>query len=163
MRDVMRVLSLCLILGMALVGCGQAGGRGGADAPTPIPTAVVPLPVSSPPVFPVPTALPPWTPDPSGPPPTPGVVLTPNSARVQQGQSVPFVLYTHCGIDFDTDFDGSFWDAVHPQEWSTDIGNPFQQGTMTLIDTNHARFTWTGGSIDYTRHVGPKVVPGLCA
>jgi hypothetical protein len=43
------------------------------------------------------------------------------------------------------------------------IGNPFQDGTMTLIDADHARFDFQGGQICYRRHQGAKVVPGLCS
>lgn len=98
-----------------------------------------------------------------------GVELRPHSARVQPGTTVAFRLATHCGVDFATDFDGSFWDVADPA-WATrggnpphTIGNPVQDGTMTLVDANHARFDFPGGRIEYTRHQGPKIVPGLCA
>jgi hypothetical protein len=33
---------------------------------------------------------------------------------------------------------------------------------MTLIDAEHARFDFDGGSILFTRHKGPKTIPGFC-
>lgn len=159
----LQVLGLCVILGLALAGCGQAIPRGAARPLTPVPTVAAPLPTTTP-QHPAPSPLPTWTPDfSSGASPTPGIVLTPTSEHVQVGQTVPFTLFAHCGIDFEVDFDGSFWDAVHPEPRPAGLDDLAQDGTMTLLDPDHARFTWTGGTIDYTRHVGPKVVPGLCA
>jgi hypothetical protein len=43
------------------------------------------------------------------------------------------------------------------------IGNPFQKGTMTLVDSNQPRFDFTGGHIRFTRYLGPKVSPGACS
>jgi hypothetical protein len=88
---------------------------------------------------------------------------TPQSARVERGKAYPFVLYTHCGVDYDTDFDGSFWDAEEKNYAPASLGNPAQRGTMTLTDDDHATFEFEGGSILFTRHIGPKVIPGLCA
>ena len=42
------------------------------------------------------------------------------------------------------------------------IGNPIQKGTLTLIDTGHARFSYDKGSISYTRHAGVKTIAYLC-
>jgi len=113
-------------------------------------------------------------------PPTQGLRLQPRSAYVAAGRAYPFRLYTHCGIDFATDFDHAFWD-VADAAWRGShgnppggIGNPFQMGTMTLVDRDHARFdivgsgntasSFQGGSrIRFIRHRGPKIVPGYCA
>ncbi len=112
-------------------------------------------------------------------PPTQGLRLQPRSAYVVAGRAYPFRLYTHCGIDFSTDFDHAFWD-VADAGWRgsngnppSGIGNPFQIGTMTLVDRDHARFeiassdnttpSSRGGSIRFIRHQGPKIVPGYCA
>jgi len=113
--------------------------------------------------------------------PTPahGLRLRARSRHVATGRPYPFRLYTHCGVDFSTDFDGSFWDLADAA-WAgsygnppSAIGNPFQDGTMTLVDHDHARFDvprdpvdpvrFPGGPIRFTRHVGPKVVPGYCS
>jgi hypothetical protein len=56
----------------------------------------------------------------------------------------PYRLYTHCGIDEDR-IGNRYFEAVHPLSdghgnppagW----GNPFQQGTMTLLSTSEAVF-----------------------
>jgi hypothetical protein len=91
--------------------------------------------------------------------PTP-IVVHPKSARAVMGKAYPYQLYTHCGIDFSVDFDGSFWDATGTRP--AVIGNPIQKGTLTLVDTRHARFSYDKGSISYTRHVGVKTIPYLC-
>jgi hypothetical protein len=54
--------------------------------------------------------LPTWTPAApgSGAPVSGGLELNPRSARAQLGVAYPFQLYTHCGVDFSVDFDGSF-------------------------------------------------------
>jgi hypothetical protein len=136
--------------------------------PPPVPTRPLAIPQSSPP--PPVASLVPNLPgssaqvSPSQPPfetPTP-VVLTPKSARAEQGKVYEFNLYTHCGVDFEVDFDGSYWDLATLANLPSTVGNPAQHGTMKLVDTNHARFTFEGGSIDYVRHVGPKIVPGFC-
>ncbi len=58
---------------------------------------------------------------------------------------VPFRLYTHCGID-EAKIDDAYYEAVQPLEdgngnppdgW----GNPFQEGTMTLLPPDRAIFT----------------------
>lgn len=113
--------------------------------------------------------------------PTPahGLRLQARSRHVATGRPYPFRLYTHCGVDFATDFDGSFWDLADAA-WAgsygnppSAIGNPFQDGAMTLVDHDHARFDvprdpvdpvrFPGGPIRFTRHVGPTVVPGYCS
>jgi hypothetical protein len=111
-----------------------------------------------------------------------GLLLRPHSPYVTPGKAYPLRLYTHCGANFDVDFDHAFWDLTDPN-WGDQpggagphqgLGNPFQSGTMTLIDPTHARFdfvspTWATGtpgasaSIRLTRRVGPKIVPGYCA
>ncbi|HKP51797.1 MAG TPA: hypothetical protein VJ183_04005 [Chloroflexia bacterium] len=118
--------------------------------------------------------LPTWTPDSPGATPVRGMLLRPNSARVQQGQAYEFGIFTHCGVDHSVDFDGSFWDLANgPDDGNAPIyvGNPGQKGIMTLVDPNHARFDYSfegrrfisgqlvpthGGSIDFVRHAGPK-------
>ena len=105
------------------------------------------------------------TPDPSGAIPNPGMLWYPMSAKVVQGQAYIYSLYTHCGLDQRVDFDGSFWDAAEPEyrKWGNappGIGDPGHIGTMTLLDAGHARFEFDGGSFDFIRHIGPKVIPG---
>ena len=91
------------------------------------------------------------------------MVLHPQSPPAEQGKAYPFTLSTHCGIDFMVDFDGKFWDAQDPSVLHVGLADPVQEGTMTLIDRSHARFSWPGGSIDYVEHTGEKSVLGMCA
>jgi hypothetical protein len=111
-----------------------------------------------------------------------GLLLQPHSPRVAPGRAYPFRLYTHCGVNFSVDFDHSFWDLTD-RTWAdrpdgagphAGLGNPFQTGTMTLVDAMHARFDFvplgpnTGlpsrtEHIHFTRHIGAKIVPGYCS
>jgi hypothetical protein len=98
-----------------------------------------------------------------------GMELTPHSQPVEVGKAYPLQLYTHCGVDYSVDFDAAFWDLADPAWQSRNgnpppgIGNPYQDGTIRLIDPDHARFDFSGGSIPFTRHIGPKLVPGPCS
>ena len=83
------------------------------------------------------------------------------------GQLYNFGIYTHCGIDNEVDFDGSFWigpdeNAIHPVNDSTPpISYGLTEvGTMVLLDADHAQFRFDTGIINFTRHIGPKVVIG---
>jgi hypothetical protein len=94
-----------------------------------------------------------------------GVLWHPTSGKIVQGQAYIFSLYTHCGLDQYVDFDGSFWEAAEPayRVWGNappGVGNPGQLGTITLLDVDHARFEFDGGSFDFIRHIGPKVTSG---
>jgi hypothetical protein len=112
-----------------------------------------------------------------------GYVLHSRSPHVTPGRAYPFRLYTHCGAGFAVDFDHSFWDLTdkrwadrvytHGIEPHAGLNDPFQFGTMTLIDASHARFDFTpvaGTSsgvhvkqhMYFTRHRGRKVVPFFC-
>jgi hypothetical protein len=83
-----------------------------------------------------------WGPRP-GPPDGPGAVI---------GMSYPLQLYTHCGV-LSARFDGRDWnadpplldegEANPPPGW----GNPFDQGTMTLIGPNLAEFRSEAGEV----------------
>ena len=98
-----------------------------------------------------------------------GPELTTHSQPAELGKAYPFQLYTHCGVEYAVDFDGAFWDLADPAWQSrsgnppSGIGNPYQGGTMTLLDPDHARFAFSGGSIAFIRHIGPKLVPGPCS
>ena len=86
----------------------------------------------------------------------------PQSPPAEMNKPYDFSLFTHCGVDFSTDFDGSFWDAADRTNLPRSLGNPVQSGTMTLVDQSHARFDFEGGSVLFVRHTGPKVLPGAC-
>jgi hypothetical protein len=108
--------------------------------------------------------------------------LRARSGQVEQGKAYAFRLYTRCGANFSVDFDHSFWDLSDPN-WADGpdglgphegLGDPFQEGEITLVDATHARFDFTPGTgipgtiavraaIHFTLHLGPKIVPGYCA
>ena len=126
------------------------GGCGGSQQPTMTLIPISQLPIAT------------WTPV----PPTEGEqnpeILEPLSLKADFGQAYPFRLFTHCGADYRVDFDGSFWQLSNPSEVPASLGDPEQEGTMTLINSDYARFDFEGGSLLFIRHEGPKYVPG-CA
>ncbi|HKY55466.1 MAG TPA: hypothetical protein VJM08_14210 [Anaerolineales bacterium] len=85
-------------------------------------------------------------------------VREPLSPPAELGKTYPFQLYTHCGADLAVDFDGSFWQLSNPAQVPESLGDPSQEGTMTLIDPDHARFDFEGGSLLFIRHQGPKYI-----
>jgi len=87
---------------------------------------------------------------------------TPESAHVERGRAYPFLLFTHCGVDEYVDFDGSFWDLAEKMYAPGSLDNSAQRGTMTLTEDGHALFEFDGGSVLFSRHPGPKVLPGMC-
>lgn len=88
------------------------------------------------------------------------ILVKPHSAPATPGKAYVFQLSTRCGIDYEVDFDGSFWDAASARP--VGIGSPTQKGTMTLIDTRHAKFSYDKGVVSYTRHTGVKTLAYLC-
>ncbi len=96
----------------------------------------------------------------------------PRSSRVTVGVPYRFQLYTHCGLDWPlaVDFDGSFWDPIGPGPASdgsgnppSGYGNPFDQGTMTLISPTLTQYRSSGGKVmQFSRHAGPEI-SYLCA
>jgi hypothetical protein len=65
------------------------------------------------------------------------------------GTKYPFVLYTHCGIR-SAHFGGRWWKAVAPTEQPHPGGKEETAGTMELVNDDLARFTWQGGSAEFT-------------
>jgi hypothetical protein len=68
----------------------------------------------------------------------------PGTGPAVAGSARPYALYTHCGID-EARIGSRYFEAVHPLSdgagnppagW----GNPFQQGTMTLLSPSTAVF-----------------------
>ena len=96
----------------------------------------------------------------------------PRSNRVSVGVPYRFQLYMHCGLDWPlaVDFDGSFWDPIGPGPASDGsgnppggYGNPFDQGTMTLISPTLSQYRSSGGMVmQFSRHAGPEI-SSLCA
>lgn len=94
-----------------------------------------------------------------------GTLYWPVSAPVEKGVEYSFNS-GHCGLDFLTDFDGSFWDAVNPNE----PGEPPEffynedEGTMTLVSEDRALYTSSSGEeVTLRRHDGPVLLKGACA
>jgi|ERR1700694_60044 len=76
-----------------------------------------------------------------------------HSGHVTQGLRYQFRLYTHCGLNDPTgpDFDGSFWTSVGPGDDGSGnppagFGNPYDNGTMTLISANVAEYRSSSGT-----------------
>jgi hypothetical protein len=71
-------------------------------------------------------------------------------------------LYTHCGIDFWTRFDGNYWDAVDHDNSSGNppkgLGNPYDLGTMTLTSSDEAEYRSATGRVFLFRR-GPERRP----
>lgn len=98
-----------------------------------------------------------------------GVLPTSQSGsfvHVRIGVPYAFRLYTHCGPDWRTLFDGSYWDLasrVHPG-----LGDPYQDGAMTLVAANEAQFDYhlngEPANISFTRHTlgAPLKPPAGC-
>jgi hypothetical protein len=141
--------------------------------PLPPPTVAAALPPSPPPAAPTAALLEPATPVPAtAPAPATtgsgagGSALTvptaeslkdwfqisrqpfPSGPGAQVGQSYPYELYTHCGIEFEG-FSGRWWQAETPLSdghgnppagW----GDPKQAGTMTLVAPDEAVFRAEG-------------------
>lgn len=63
------------------------------------------------------------------------------SALVETPAATSFVLYTHCGPDWRTRFDGSYWDLASPVPGP--LGDPYQAGEMRLgEDQQTAKFEY---------------------
>lgn len=71
-------------------------------------------------------------------------------ARPVVGTGYRFKLRTHCGVDWRTYFDGSYWDLV--DRAINGLDNPEQYGIMTLTSRFTARFEYTHGWMTFKRH-----------
>lgn len=88
----------------------------------------------------------------------------PSSAPVATGVEYSFDT-GHCGLDFLTDFDGSFWRPVNQRG---DGEAPFfysqDSGTMTLVSQDRAVYkASTGRQVTLHRYPGPVLLKGMCA
>src|SRR5262249_13802579 len=87
-------------------------------------------------------------------------------AAAEPGRAYPYRLYTHCGLDWRTRFDATYWDLASGP--GAPIGDPYQEGTMTLIGPDIAQFTFAGDSraqsVRFTRHPVdiPLKGPSVC-
>jgi hypothetical protein len=90
------------------------------------------------------------------------------AAPAAAGSSQPYQLYTHCGID-EARIGNRYFEAVHPLSdgqgnppagW----GNPYQQGTMTLISPAEAVFRdSTGHQVQFRLRPGATSFKHLCS
>jgi hypothetical protein len=85
-----------------------------------------------------------------------------HAAPTPAGSAQSYRLYTHCGID-EARIGSGYFEAVHPLSdgqgnppagW----GNPFQQGTMTLLSPSAAVFRDDAG-----HYVQARLRPGATA
>ena len=85
--------------------------------------------------------------------PSPRAVTGADTERAGVRAGVPYRIefYTHCGIDFWTRFDGSYWDAVNYDNSTGNpppgLGNPYDFGTMTLLSENEAQYVSESGKV----------------
>ena len=94
-----------------------------------------------------------------------GTVYSPISGEVEEGTEYHFNT-GHCGLDFMTDFDGSFWIPENPDEGDEppEFFTNEDDGTMKLISEGEAEYTSSGGvMVSLQRHQGPFVLRGACA
>ena len=90
-----------------------------------------------------------------------------HTAVTPVGSAQPYRLYTHCGID-EARIGSRYYQAVHPLSdgqgnppagW----GNPYQQGTMTLLSPSRAVFRDdTGHYVQFRLRPGATSFKRLC-
>jgi hypothetical protein len=66
------------------------------------------------------------------------------TSAVEAAQAVPYVLYTHCGIN-EARFNGQYYMAVHPLsdrngDPSSGWGNPYQNGVIRPVSATDVEF-----------------------
>jgi hypothetical protein len=93
-----------------------------------------------------------------------------HSGHVTQGLRYQFRLYTHCGLNDPTgpDFDGSFWTSAGPGDEGSGnppagFGNPYDNGTMTLISANVAEYRSSFGAFMRFNRQASTRTSGLCS
>lgn len=92
-----------------------------------------------------------------------GTKFWPRSAPVAIGVEYSFDT-GHCGLDFLTDFDGSFWRPSTPTAGEPSFLSNQDSGTMTLVSRDRAVYrASTGGQVALHRYPGPVLLQGACA
>ncbi len=90
-----------------------------------------------------------------------GVLLGPTSQAPVTAGARPFSL-GHCGLWSGIDAGGSWWDPVGPVDGDHPDAINAAEGTLTIVDPDHATFTSRGGfTVQLQRHQGDKYLP-LC-
>ena len=107
---------------------------------------------------------------PAAPPTTPARSSTAAAATAAAtvGVARPYQLYTHCGID-EARIGNRYFEVVHPLNdgqgnpppgW----GNPYQQGTMTLLSSAAAVFRdHAGHQVQFRLRPGATAFKHLCS
>jgi len=83
------------------------------------------------------------------------------------GSPQPYELYTHCGID-EARIGNRYFEAVHPLSDGLNPppgwGNPYQQGTMTLLSPTEAVFRdQAGHQVQFRLRRGATAFEHVCA
>jgi hypothetical protein len=84
------------------------------------------------------------------------------------GSPQPYQLYTHCGID-EARIGSRYFEAVHPLSDGngnppSGWGNPYQQGTMTLVSRTDAVFRdQAGHQVQFRLRPGASSFKHVCA
>lgn len=88
----------------------------------------------------------------------------PTSGPAETGRSYEYTAYTHCGLDYKFDFDGSLWEVVdRPRDEDVHLQDPKDHGVVELVQGDVAVFTsQRGGEYRLARREDPKVVTDLC-
>jgi hypothetical protein len=90
-----------------------------------------------------------------------GVLVGPESAGPVTAGARPFSL-GHCGLWSGIDAGGTWWDPVNAVDGDHGDAINAAQGTLTILDPDHATFASKGGLlVQLIRHPGPKYLP-LC-
>ena len=90
-----------------------------------------------------------------------GVLLGPESQAPVTAGARPFTL-GHCGLWSGIDAGGSWWDPVGAVDGDHPDAINAADGTLTILDPDHASFTSQGGlTVQLVRHQGDKYLP-LC-
>jgi hypothetical protein len=83
----------------------------------------------------------------------------PRSATVEEGVRYRMTVYTHCGLDYLLDFDGSFWEVASGPAYDDTLGDPDDEGIITLVGVDDAVYESSGGGEFPLRRVeGPREV-----
>ena len=91
-----------------------------------------------------------------------GYKYWPTSGTVEMGVEYEFDSH-HCGLQWLTDFDGSFWIPEEAPGKDPDFYYNQDQGTMTLVSANTAEYRSSTGEVaELHRYEGPIVLEGAC-
>ncbi len=92
-----------------------------------------------------------------------GEILSPHSKPAHIRVAYRYTLAFGCGFAPWVDFDASFWDVPNEAayvQWLRTHGPPaisrIVSGTMTLLNSDHARFVWAHSGLVFIRHHGKK-------